>query len=126
MHATKERKRNLETIRARAEFLKIQSKGKKWVARGLILQVMENDTGKTRIGFTVSKKVDKSAVVRNRIKRRLRSVAADILTHQAHLSADYILVGRTETATKPYESLCKDLKWCLKKTGFYAEKQDNA
>lgn len=108
---------------ARSDFLSIQHKGKKWVSNGLILQARENDLGLVRIGFTVSKKVDKRAVVRNRIKRRLRAAAADVLSVSAKPGVDYILVGRIKTATRPYESLCNDLKWCLKKTGFYIERR---
>lgn len=88
------------------------------MSRGLILQVRENGAGMVRIGFTVSKKVDKRAVARNRIKRRLRAVAADVLSVSACGGVDYVLVGRAETAARPYESLCNDLRWCLRKTGF--------
>ncbi|MCB1783748.1 MAG: ribonuclease P protein component [Alphaproteobacteria bacterium] len=119
MHTSKAQLKRIDVIRTRADFLTIQGKGRKWVSRGLILQVKSNDTGTLRVGFTVSKKISKSAVVRNRIKRRLRAVAADVLSISAKRGVDYILVGRVETATKPYETLCHDLIWCLKKTGFY-------
>jgi ribonuclease P protein component len=115
MHATKDLIADLGTIKTRADFLKIQSKGRKWVSHGLIVQTAKNEDGQTRIGFTVSKRVDKSAVKRNRIKRRLRAVAADVLSTDALGAQDYILVGRPQTLTRPYETLCNDLRWCLKK-----------
>lgn len=115
MHASKEQQDTLIQIKKRTDFLKIQGKGKKWVSHGLVLQTMPNEEDNKRIGFTVTKKTDKSAVKRNRIKRRLRAVAADILPDHAKAGQDYILVGRPQTATRPYESLCKDLKWCLGK-----------
>lgn len=118
MHASKEQLKSLTRIKSRPDFLKIQRKGEKWVSHGLIVQVMPNNLGEKRVGFTVSKKINKSAVKRNRIKRRLRAVAADILPTYAKASCDYVLVGRQMSATRPYETLCNDLKWCLEKLGY--------
>ncbi|MBX2833935.1 MAG: ribonuclease P protein component [Micavibrio sp.] len=115
MQASKQDIKSLPVLKSRGDFLNVQSKGRKWVSHGLILQVRENECSTKRIGFTVSKKVDKSAVVRNRIKRRLRAVAADVLPKSAKCGYDYVLVGRALTATRPYEQLCRDLKWCLGK-----------
>ena len=119
MHTRKKDLAGLITLTDRRDFLDIQSNGKKWVAGGLILQVKENSLGQKRIGFTVSKRVDKSAVKRNRIKRRLRAVAADVISAQAKESCDYILVGKRSTPERSYATLVNDLKWCLKKTGYY-------
>lgn len=111
-------------LTARSDFLTVQGKGKKWISRGLILQFKPNDTDHVRIGFTVSKRVHKSAVMRNRIRRRLKAAAADILPSCAVKGYDYVLVGRKSGATYPYETLKSDLKWCLKKTGCYENKKD--
>ena len=94
MHTLKKDLACLRMITDRVCFLDIQSKGQKWVSHGVIVQIKENNLGYRRVGFTVSKKVDKSAVKRNRIKRRLRAVAADVLSQCAQDSCDYILVGR--------------------------------
>lgn len=115
MQATKEQQDSLITIKNRADFLKIQGQGRKWVSHGLIVQSLANNSHEKRIGFTVSKKVNKSAVKRNRIKRRLRAVASDILPLHAKNGVDYILVGRPQTITRPYEALKNDLLWCLGK-----------
>jgi len=111
-------------LTARSDFLAVQGKGEKWLSRGLILQFKKNDTNDVRIGFTVSKKVHKSAVMRNRIRRRLKSAAADILPNYAQGGYDYVLVGRKNGNTYPYDTLKSDLKWCLKKTGCYDAKKD--
>ena len=124
MHATKDQIKKLGRLLKRPDFIRVQNKGEKWVSHGLILQAMPNERGETRVGFTVSKKTDKSAVKRNRIKRRLRAVAADILPDHAKGSCDYILVGRALSATRPYETLCNDLKWCLSKMGYAKDGQD--
>ena len=126
MHALKEKKDLLTQIKTRADFLTVQGGGKKWVSHGLILQTKPNDLGLKRIGFTVSKRVDKSAVKRNRIKRRLRAVAADILPAFAKGEQDYILVGKAATATRPFDALCNDLCWCLRKLDLEAQSDENA
>ena len=47
--------------------------------RFLALKVLENDLNTSRIGFVVSKKISKKAVVRNLIKRRLREAARSFI-----------------------------------------------
>ena len=118
MHIRKEELAAVEMLKARSDFLSVQGKGKRWVSHGLALQIRQNDLGHIRIGYTVTKKIDKSAVKRNRIKRRMRSVASDVLSGYALDGHDYILVGRKLTATRSYDDLIKDLKWCLRKSGF--------
>ncbi len=68
-----------------------------------------------RLGFTVTKKTFKSAVKRNRVKRRLRALAREIITPLAKPGYDYVLIGRPATLDTPYDVLKKDLKWCLKR-----------
>lgn len=118
MHTRKEELAAIKMLTARSDFLSVQGKGKRWVSHGLILQIRQNDLGHIRTGYTVTKKIDKSAVKRNRIKRRMRGVAADVISGYALDGHDYILVGRKLTATRSYDDLIKDLKWCLRKSGF--------
>jgi ribonuclease P protein component len=118
MKATTDQLKNIKPLIKRADFLKIGKQGAKCVSHGVILQAMPNDLGQIRIGFTVTKKTEMSAVKRNRIKRRLRAAAADILSVQARESTDYVLIGRQGTAIRPYVTLCNDLKYCLEKTGY--------
>lgn len=115
MHTKKEELSAFEMLTARSHFLAVQGTGKKWISKSLILQIKENDLGIIRIGYTVTKRVDKSAVKRNRIKRRLRAAAADGLSAGAKTGYDYVLVGRRETMTKDYKDIVNDLKWCLKR-----------
>lgn len=121
MHASKADLHSLTMIRKRDDFVAANTRAAKWVSQGLVMQAMPNDLGLKRTGFTVTKKVDKRAVVRNRIKRRLRAAAAEVLPTHAKGGMDYIIIGRTETETREYAQLCRDLKWCLAKMGFLAE-----
>jgi len=121
LHTTKAELKTYETLKNRADFLNVQKNGKRWSARGLTLMALPNELGVTRAGFTVTKRLEKSAVSRNRMKRRLRAAAADTLTNHAAGSTDYVLFARPMTATRPYDKLCGDIKWCLEKLGYLRE-----
>ena len=46
-----------------------------------------------RVGFTVTKKIG-NAVVRNRMKRRFRALAREILPEGGIAGADHVVIGR--------------------------------
>lgn len=102
-------------LKNRAEFLHVQNNGKKWVSPGVILMAAPAGHEVVKFGLTVTKKLSKSAVVRNRIRRRLRAVAYDVLPSKARKGVDYVLIGRPESENLPYDKLCSDLSWCLKR-----------
>ncbi|KQM28584.1 MULTISPECIES: ribonuclease P protein component [unclassified Sphingomonas] len=67
-----------------------------------------------RIGITVSKKVG-NAVVRNRMKRRFRALAAELLPEQGVAGADHVLIGRASGIERPFDDLKADLSKALRK-----------
>jgi len=97
----------------RADFLRL-GRGRKWAAPGLVLQMAQGTPHEVRAGFTVTKRIG-NAVVRNRVKRRLREVARAVLPLYALLGSDYVLVGREATLTRPFAVLVDDLKQALRK-----------
>jgi ribonuclease P protein component len=117
----------LPRLKRRREFLAVAAHGRKWVAPGLILQVSpqrfaESQAGAgapsqaPRIGFTVSRKVG-NAVVRNRVRRRLRAVADVVMPDHARPDCDYVMIGRRQTLTRPFPALVQDLELALRKVG---------
>lgn len=90
-------------VRDRASFGALRSAGRR-VRRGPItLTWLPSDSGvPPRVAYAVSRKVG-SAVVRNRIRRRLRAVISDL---GAELRPGTYLIGaRREVASVPYERL---------------------
>jgi ribonuclease P protein component len=72
------------------------------------------------VGFTVSRKVG-NAVVRNRVRRRLRAAAAAVLSARARPGFDLVLIGRTAAMAHPFERLKRDLEAALGRLGADAE-----
>ena len=67
-----------------------------------------------RVGFTVSRKVG-NAVVRNRVRRRLREVARLVIPTQARPDLDYVLVGRQAAVSREFKALHEELLQALKR-----------
>ena len=67
-----------------------------------------------RVGFTVSRKVG-NAVVRNRVRRRLREVAREVIPAQARPDLDYVLVGRQAALKRDFAVLRQELVEALKR-----------
>lgn len=107
-------KKTTGRLQKRSDFLRANA-GRKWVSPSVIVQTAEahSEQDIVRTGFTATKKLG-GAVVRNRIKRRLRAAARDVLQH-AQTPCDLVFIGRAATVDCPYQSLLKDMRWCLKR-----------
>ena len=83
---------------------------------GFILQVRARDDGDPtmRIGYTVTKKIG-NAVVRNRMKRRLRALARDLLPTSGVRGADHVLIGRAGGIERDFAVLRAELAKALAK-----------
>ncbi|MGQ9573383.1 MAG: ribonuclease P protein component [Dehalococcoidia bacterium] len=90
-----------ERLKARKEFVSIYRKGRAWANEFLVLRALPNDLSHHRCGFVVSKRVGK-AVVRNRVKRRLREGLRSLTIQQGW---DLILVARPLAARASYREL---------------------
>lgn len=115
-------KPRIERLRQRADFLRAASARRQGTA-GFLLQARQRPdggagktsgpdaapTGAMRVGFTCSKKIG-NAVARNRAKRRLRALAAEIMPMGGRPGWDYVLVGRPDaTIDRAFADLRADL-----------------
>ncbi|MDP6603783.1 MAG: ribonuclease P protein component [Rhodospirillales bacterium] len=120
-------------IKRRVDFVRVARAGRKWVAPGLILQVLNAPEGGNsadgravvRVGFTVSRKVG-NAVVRNRVRRRLRAAVGEVMPAFAGAGHDFVVIGRAATRRRPYASLITDLKRGLKRLDVFEDRPTEA
>ncbi len=115
MQAIEKNSKKLDRIKNRSGFLSVQKSGEKWIGKTLILQIKLNGSEKSRVGFTITKKIYPLAVDRNRVKRRLRAISQEILPTMGKSGVDYVLIGRKESLTAPFDVIKKELIWCLKR-----------
>ncbi|MBN8811773.1 MULTISPECIES: ribonuclease P protein component [unclassified Sphingomonas] len=90
--------------------------GKRAPMPGFVLIVhARNDADPVmRVGITVSKKVG-NAVIRNRMKRRFRALAREVLPEAGLPGADHVLIGRNGGIERPFEDLRAELVKALGK-----------
>ena len=83
-----------------------------WAHPLVVLYVVGNDeVGCTRVGITVSGRVGK-AVVRNRVRRRLRA-ALDARFEQLPAQSDVVVAARPPSAEAGWSELCAALDTLL-------------
>jgi ribonuclease P protein component len=83
---------------------------------GFILLARTRDDGDPaiRLGLTVSKKVG-GAVVRNRMKRRFRALARELLPDSGLSETDVVLIGRPSGIEREFGLLREELRKALGK-----------
>lgn len=129
----------VETIKARADYLRVRGGGRAqkpaFVVEGKPRQsvdgeakardpvaldaVARSDPGGTgarlsaaRFGFTITRKLG-NAVVRNRMRRRLKAALGEIEADHAVAGMDYVVVARGPAETQDFASLKADLAAAL-------------
>lgn len=103
----------LETIANRVDFLAANN-GIRVARPGFVLLVnpLARADGSQRIGITVTKRIG-NAVARNRMKRRLRALAREILPAQGIAGADHVLIGRENGIERDFALLRQELEAAL-------------
>lgn len=83
---------------------------------GFVLLVRPREDGDdiVRVGFTVTKKIG-TAVVRNRMKRRFRELARELLPAGGVRGADHVLIGREAGIEREFGLLRDELAKALEK-----------
>ena len=103
----------LKTIKKRSEFIRSNKYSKKIYTTNFIIQKLESTENEKvpHFGFTITKKIG-SAIVRNKIKRRLKSIIRELLKYKDKyfdLSFNYILICKKEIVKVSYDDLKNEL-----------------
>ncbi len=107
------------TLKKRVEFLWVRD-GRRWSTPAFVLEARSRParpdigpvTAAARFGFTVTKKIG-GAVVRNRVRRRLRALTAGLDPAQVRPGFDYVLIARPGAIGRTFPDLKADLQQAL-------------
>ena len=103
------------TLKRRPEFQRV-CKGARCAVAALVLEgrTREEQSGvaQARFGFTITRQVG-NAVVRNRIRRRLKAAIAGIAQAHARSDFDYVVIARRPALGAPFAQLVADLVHAL-------------
>jgi ribonuclease P protein component len=115
------------TLKKRSEFLRIRG-GSRAANESFVLETKPRELAagaeppSPRFGFTVTKALG-GAVVRNRIRRRLRAAVAAMAPACARTGHDYVLVARTGALDRGFEDLKKDLERAFQRVHHPADRR---
>ena len=88
-------------LRRRKDFDNVFRRGRSWSNELLVLRTLPNDLPNNRYGFVTSKKLGK-AVVRNRVRRRLREAVRVLSLEPAW---DVVVSTKTKAAAAGFQEL---------------------
>jgi ribonuclease P protein component len=105
----------LDTIKKRADFLAANA-GRRATTPGFILLVRDRQDSDPamRVGFTVTKKIG-GAVVRNRMKRRFRALAREVVPDKGVPGADHVMIGRARGIERDFGLMRSEILGALDK-----------
>jgi len=103
------------SIKRNNEFRRIYALGKSAATGNIALYCKRNRRGCSQLGITVSTKVGK-AVIRNRVRRRLREIYR---LHEASIARGYdlVIVARVKSPYATYKQLERDFLRLVDKLG---------
>ena len=91
------------TLKQNSDFRRLYAKGRSSANRFLVLYCRRNGRGVNRMGYTVSSKLG-GAVVRNRVRRRLREIAR-LNMPELKTGWDVVVVARSRAVAASYAEL---------------------
>ena len=95
----------------RADFV-AANRGLRVARPGFVLLANPNGGLGKRYGVTVTKKIG-NAVVRNRMKRRFRALAREIVPAKGFAGSDHVMIGRARGIERDFALLRSDLTGAL-------------
>ena len=102
-------------LRKRPEFLTLSQTGRKIHSAHFVIVSGKNESGKTRLGITVSSKVG-NAVVRNRIKRSVREFFRRRRA-ELHAGQDILVIARKSAGEMSSDRIAAEMSRSLIERG---------
>ena len=104
----------LETLKSSKDFQRAKS-GLFFRSKSFLLQAYKDKSyNKVKVGYTVSKQ-NGNAVVRNKIKRRLRVIAKNIIGEYGIKNWNYVIIGKKNSLIEDFKNLEFEMSTAIKK-----------
>ncbi len=98
----------INSLKKENDFKKVFSQGEVFGNRTFVMYFIKNRSADNRLGIIVSKKISKKAVVRNKIRRRIKE-AYRLNEDKIASGYDVILIARESIKTTDYRTIEKSL-----------------
>ena len=110
--------RSEQRLRRSSQFAAVFSEGKSRATETVVLKAVPNGLDFSRFGFIVSKKVSRKAVVRNKVRRRLREVVRLAMVRPGW---DVVVIARPKAGGASYSDIESALIGLLNRVGLLGE-----
>lgn len=100
-------------LRHRKDFDSVFARGRAWSDPLLVLRLLPNDLDRNRYGFVTSKRIG-GAVVRNKVRRRLREIVREVGVKRGH---DVVLSAKTTAPAATFDELRSAVSRLLTRAG---------
>ncbi|MFO7814901.1 MAG: ribonuclease P protein component [Halanaerobiales bacterium] len=108
----------MKTLKKKNDFNKVFNRGKSTASRYFVLYWYPNKNEINRYGFSISKRIGK-AVVRNKLKRRLKEIIRKLLEDSSLKGYDVIIIARNPVNNLNFYGIKEDLTGLFKKAGLF-------
>ncbi len=110
----------MDSLKKNRDFKRVYSRGKSYATYNLVFYSLPNSIEKNRVGFSISKKIGK-AVVRNKIRRRLKEIIR--LENNLKQGYDMVFIARKPVVGLNYQGLKRDVQRLFKKANVYKKQE---
>ena len=107
-------------VKKRQDFDSVYKKGKSYSCKYLKVYVLSTDLPIQRFGFSISKKVSKRAVDRNKLKRQISFIIREEL-HSLKSNIDLVFVLRSSILDLPFAEMKSNINNLLEKANLYKQ-----
>ena len=101
---------NLQTIKSSKDF-QLAKKGLFVRSHSFLIQAYQSEEKLIRVGYTVSKQ-NGNAIIRNKIKRRLKSIISSLIRNKKDffkVGCNYVFIGKPNIVEATFEELKEDV-----------------
>jgi ribonuclease P protein component len=109
-----------QRLRRERDFAAVYQRGRSWSNQLLAVRTLPSAQTRSRFGFAVGKRVG-GAVIRNRIKRRLRALVQGLETTQGW---DVVIIARPDAASADFDRLRSALVSLFRRAGLLTSRDD--